>query len=58
MRLGDDLPGLLRQVGQILLGHAEVHRQRHQALLRPVMQVTFDASSLRVSGVHHTSAAL
>ena len=42
-----------RRVGpQALLGHTQIHRDGHQALLGAVVQVPLDAAPLRLHGVH------
>jgi hypothetical protein len=57
VRLRDRLPGRLARVGQGRPGHAEVHRQRHQPLLRAVVQVPLDPAPLGVGGRDDLGAA-
>ena len=47
-----DLPGHRRIVGDGVVGKAEVHGQRHQVLLGPVVEISFDPAALGVGGGH------
>jgi hypothetical protein len=57
VRLLDGPAGRLGRVGQLRPGHAQVHGQRDEPLLRTVVEVPFDASPLGVSRVDHTLPA-
>jgi uncharacterized membrane protein YdfJ with MMPL/SSD domain len=50
------LPSRVRITGELLLGHPQVHRQRHQARLSAVVQVSLDPFELLVGRHDHVGA--
>jgi hypothetical protein len=52
VRLVDQPGGGLRVAAELLPGHAEVHREGHQALLGAVVEVALDTAALVLGGVN------
>jgi hypothetical protein len=57
VRRGDRLADRFRLAVEALPGHAEVHGQGNQPLLRPVVQVALDPAALGVGGGHRAGPA-
>ena len=55
--LGEQLAGPLGIVGELLLGHAQAHAQRHQPSLGAVVEVALDPAKLAVLDVDGTGPA-
>ena len=57
VRARDELQRAIRVGGEVLLRASEVHAQGDQALLRAVVEVTFDATALGLGAVERGGAA-